>query len=114
MSAAPYDIEIEQHAGFDKILFYRDSAGTPVPMAGVSADMHIRLSNGDLLATLTTENGGIVLGATDGSIKLSMSAAQTGAMKFNKARYDLRLRYPGKEPIRLLMGDVTLSKGETR
>jgi hypothetical protein len=114
MSAAQYPLLIEQHAAFDKLLRYLDSAREPVPMAGYTADMDIRLSTGELVVKLSTENGGIVLHPEDGSIRLKITAAATGSMKFTKALYDLRLKPPALEPFRLLEGPVTLSRGQTR
>lgn len=114
MSAAPYNLLIEQFAAFDRHFRYTDSAKLPVPLLGYEADMDIRLPNGDLVVRLTTQDGRIVLHPDNGWIRLKLPLAETSKMKFTKALYDLRLKPPGHEPFRLMQGEVTLSKGQTR
>lgn len=118
MTAGTWNFTIEQGATFDRTLEWKDAADVPIPLAGLTARMQIRAKAGDatVLATLTTENGGIVL--TDpGQIALHRSALETALLAFKTAVYDLEIVDPGgpEEVVtRLLQGTVTLSPEVTK
>jgi hypothetical protein len=88
----------------------------PVNLTGFTARMQIRasLEDDDTLASLTTENGGITLGGTAGTVALLLSATDTAALDFTSAVYDLELISSGGVVTRLLSGAVTLVPEVTR
>jgi hypothetical protein len=118
MAAGPWSFTIEQGATFARTLTWRDSLGVLVPLAGLRARMQIRPKPESplVLLELTTENGRIAL--TDpGVITLSISAADTAALAFKTAHYDLEIVDPTAVPEhvdRLVQGTVTLSQEVTR
>jgi len=93
-------------------LLYR----APVNLTGYTARLQIRetVEATDTLLSLTTENGGITLGGTAGTITLLASATATAALDFVNAVYDLEVISGSGVVTRLLHGTVTLSKEVTR
>lgn len=113
MTAAIKHFIIEQKATFKKRMTYRDKLKKPINLTGCAAAMQIRDAEGVLLAELTTENGGIVLGGILGTIDLLIADAVTSLMTFAAAVYDLKLVFLDGTSQRLLQGKVTLSPGQT-
>lgn len=67
-----------------------DVGGTVIDFTGYSAKMEIRTGlSGDLIKTLT-DTSGIMMGS-DGTIVLSMTAAETNAIAAGEYRYDLQV-----------------------
>lgn len=64
---------------------------TPVDLTGMIARMMIKDSKGNLLATLTTENGGVTLNNTTKTIQLLISATDTALLTVGKHLYDLEM-----------------------
>lgn len=75
---------IEQGADFSESFSWTRADGTPMPMAGASAVMHVVDTAGNVVATFSTSptsgQGTITLGASDGSIALYMSGANTALL----------------------------------
>jgi hypothetical protein len=113
--AGEYDITIEQGSGFSLPLTYEAPEGSPVDFTGSTARLHVRekYSSSDRLIELTTANGGIELG-DDGSIQLSISAADTAELAFSRGVYDLEIVPPGGEPYKIIKGNVFLKREVTR
>lgn len=90
----------------------------PVDLTGCSARAQIRenYSSTAPLVSLTTENGGIVLGGVEGSIALYLSATATAALPgLDKMAYwDLEIVWVNGDVTRLFQGRVTISKEVTR
>ena len=77
---------------------------TPVDLTGCTARMQIRsdIDSPDVLAEFTTENGGIELGGTDGTIRYGiMTATETAAIDWEGGTYDLEI---------VFADDVTVQK----
>lgn len=93
-----------------------DSAKTPVDLTGCTARMQVRAKIGAStpLLTLTTENGGISLGGTAGTINLLIDAEDTAALSWTSGVYDLEIVHPGGQVRRLMYGAVTVSPEVTR
>lgn len=92
------------------------SAYTPVDLTGCTARMQIRakIEATTPLLTLTTENGGISLGGTAGTIELLIDADDTAALTWTSGVYDLEIVFPGGQVTRLTYGSVTVSPEVTR
>ena len=113
MAAATKNLTIEQKATFRKKLTYRDAKKKPINLTGFTARMQIRDSQGALITDLSTENGKIKIGGSAGTIELVISNAETSAMTFSTALYDLTLTAPNGDVSRILQGKITLSVGQT-
>ena len=73
MAAGKVDLIIEKGATFRKTFKWLNSTKQPIDISSYSGRMQIRSSTyGSIIASLTTENGGITLEA-DGSVKLYIS-----------------------------------------
>jgi hypothetical protein len=92
-------------------LLYR----APIDLTAMTARMHIRLAIDDAAAivTLTTENGGLTLGGTAGTITVYISATDTAALDFTNAVYDIEIISAGVV-TRVLEGSVAFSQEVTR
>jgi hypothetical protein len=115
--ASTYDITIDKGATFSLTLNWKDGDGAPVNLAYCTARMQIRKTikdAGDPYFTLTTENGGIVLGGADGSIALTISATDTAATPATRGVYDLEIVNLDGVVTRLLSGDVEFTLEVTR
>jgi hypothetical protein len=115
METGTYNFTIYQGATFSRVLTWKDSNDTAVNLTGYTARLQIRecLESESPFVTLTTENGGIALGGSAGTITLAISATLTAAITQSSGVYDLEL-ITGSTVTRLLKGDVTISKEVTR
>lgn len=111
-----YDFTIYQGATFARTLTWKDENDTAINVTGFTARMQIRTSQDaeSPFITLTTENGGITLGGTSGTIALTISAASTSAITETSGVYDLELVSGTGIVTRLLSGEVLISKEITR
>ena len=92
--------------------------GVPMDFTGCKARMQVRAEIGStvVLLELTTENGGIVLGAEPGTIDLYISAIDTAVITWENGVFDLEIQYAAgpDEVDRLIYGTVTVSREVTR
>lgn len=117
MTPGKLDLTIYQGATFSRTLLWEaGQPPAPVNLTGYTARMQLRVTpdSGFTLLALTTENSRITLGGAAGTIVLSLSAADTAALAFPRAVYDLELVSPGGVVRRLVEGEVSLSKEVTR
>lgn len=86
----------------------------PVDLAGAVARMQIRAEpQGAVLIELTTENSGLTI-TGPGTIERLISAADTSAITWAKAVYDLEVEYADGTVQRYFEGPVTVSPEVTR
>jgi hypothetical protein len=114
--AGVYNINMDQGATFERSLTVRNSDGTLVDLSGYQARMHIRLEMEDdnYLALLTTENGRIVLGGSEGTIYLTLPPEVTSTLR-RDCVYDVELiETESSKVYRLLKGLVRVSDEVTR
>ena len=117
MAAAKLKLVIEQGSTFRKVLTWK--AGTPavaVDLTGATARMQIRseITAATPYITLTTENGGISLGGTAGTITLVITPTATAAITWTTGVFDLEIVFSPTEVRRLVYGPVTVSPEVTR
>lgn len=114
IQAGRYDFVIEQGAGFDRTLYWKDEDGNPINLTGYTAEMKIKVLVGaaETVVTLTDESG-ITLGGAEGTIDIALTSAQTNDMTFTWAYYDLELT-KGGNTVRLVGGKIKLSKAVTK
>lgn len=108
-----YDFGIDQGATLGKVFTIKNSDGTLFNLAGYAAVFEAKTTYSDEspIISLTTENGGIVLGGADGTVTLVMSADDTAALDFNQAIYNLDLISPDNTVWRILRGTLCLIPG---
>ena len=116
MQPAKLNLTIKQGATFRKRLTWRGSNKKPINLTGYTAKMQARSAYGDpqVLFELSTENGGITLGGTAGTVELYTSDEATALFNFERALYDLFLYAPNGDALPLFEGNVRLVLGVTR
>lgn len=94
--AGLYNIVADQGSTLSRIIYYKDPAKVPIKFTGYTARMQVRPTNNSptILLELTTENGGIELGATDGSIALYIDDVTMASIPEGIYVYDLELIAP--------------------
>ncbi len=113
---ANYNLVIYQGANLSQVFTWQDSNQTPVNLTGYTARMQARTSitADPPFISLTTENGGIALGGSAGTVTLTMTAAQTASIIETVGVYDLELVSPSGIVTRFLQGAVIISREVTR
>lgn len=115
MIAGVYNFTIEQGATFERTITVRDSDDELFDFSGYTARMHIRpeVDSATILATLTTANGGIVLGGAAGTVAINITATATAGIQVDGV-YDLEIISADNKVYRLLKGIVRLDPEVTR
>ena len=108
---------IAQGSTWSQTLIWK--TGTPavaVNITGYTARMQARARVTDAapVISLTTENGGIALGGSAGTITLTLSAAATALLNAGRYVYDLELISGSGIVRRLIEGTITVSAEVTR
>lgn len=81
MTAARWDITIEQGATFDETLTYTDPNGNLIDLTNCTAQMQVRATYGAAAPLVAlTDTSGITLGGTAGTIRVVMTKTQTGGV----------------------------------
>ena len=110
--AAQYNIVADQGSTLSRVIYYKDPANVPVKFGGYTARMQVRpsIASSTVLLELTTENGGIELGETDGSIALSVEDTITAELDEGLYKYDLELIAPSSDlyVYKLLQGNFAV------
>lgn len=116
MAAGSYTINAEQGATFQLALVWRDSDGEPIDLSGYSARMQVRSdpADEDALISISTDEGGIVLGGEAGTIAIEIDAeTMSGIAAPGRYRYDLEIEIDGRV-TRLIEGPFTVKPEVTR
>lgn len=110
MSAGNYTWAIPQGTYQERLFTYTDALGVPINLTGMTAKMQVRpykKSNTNFVS-LTTANGGIVLGGTAGTITVIIKTAQT-LLITSDGFYDIELIDADGEVDRFLEGAIKLN-----
>jgi hypothetical protein len=77
-----------------------------VNVTGYTADMQVRqdVNSTSIIVQLSTANGRIVTGTTDGTFTLTLTAVQTAALPPGNYVYDLEVTAPGGTVTKILTG----------
>jgi hypothetical protein len=115
MTAGAYDFIIEQGSTFTRTITWKDANDSLVDLTSYTARMHLRRSADEpkTLIELTTENGRITLGGSDGTIVLSISASDTASLSPITGVYDLEM-VNGANVSKIIAGSFTVKKEVTR
>ena len=116
MTAGIYNATIDQGATWSVTVLYKDSAGAPINLTGYTAAMQVRqnYSSAEADLTLTSPANGIVITALTGTVVITMSALQTGALDEGYYVYDVELTSSGGLVDRLIQGQLTVAPEVTR
>jgi len=89
--------------------------GTYVNVTGYTAAMSVKYSPTSVstIIELTSANGKITVGTTDGKFTLNLTAAETTALAAGNYVYDLEVTAPDSTVTRLLEGGFTVYEGVT-
>lgn len=127
--AGVLDLPIDQGETFRwKLLFatrplVEGDPWVPVDLTGATGRMQVREKyDSPILVEATTENGGLTLGGTDGTVEVYLSDAQTDAMGVKEgssrprtaAVYDIEIIFPSGDVKRLIQGAVAINPNITR
>jgi len=110
MSAAQYDLTIEQGATWTLELVWKDETGTPIPLTGYTAKLWIKSAYSSTAEVQLSEASGISIDGPNGKLTATLTAAQTTALAAGAYVYDLKLTSPGGIATRLLEGDVEVKR----
>lgn len=117
MAAFKVPLKIDQGATFTKQVTWKTGTpALPVDLTGCSARMQARsdVKSSTTLLDLTTANGGITLGGAAGTVTIRLTAAQTEAITWLSAVYDLEVVMADSSVRRLMYGSITVSPEVTR
>lgn len=115
MIAGIYNFTIDQGATFARHITIKSADGTLYNLTNYSARMQIRreVADSSILINLTTENGGLTLGETDGTVDIYISDEATGTLTRDGV-YDLEIVSDAGEVFRVIQGIVRLNLEVTR
>ena len=115
MIAGVYNINLDQGATFRRSIVVKNPDGSLYDMTNHTARMQIRseIDSETVMIELTTENGRIALGGTDGTIELTIDADDTENLQYDGV-YDLELVSNSGAVNRLLKGIVRVDYEVTR
>jgi thiamine pyrophosphokinase len=113
--ASKYNIKLDQGSDYDLSITYKDPSGNSINLAGYTARMDVRVtySTPSTIIELTTENGMISIDSANGTINLSIDAANTANLPISNAVYDLEL-VSGSSVNRLIEGKFVVNPEVTR
>lgn len=117
MTPATYNFVLFQGATWDRTFTWESPPGTPVNLTGCTARLQLRVRDSDPdppLLELTSQNGGITLGGAAGTVAVVITPAQSSALAFKTANYDLEIVWPSGRVDRFLQGTITLDTEVTR
>lgn len=115
MPATRKDLTIEQGATFELVVEVTDN-GMPVNLTGATARMQIRedVRSTNVLKSLTSPSGGLVITPATGLITIKMTDEETAVLTWLRGVYDLEVEFSNGEVNRVLRGDVWVSLEVTR
>lgn len=119
------DLTVDENADFvlSPAWIWLSAAGSPIDLTGYTASMMVRKAIADTTPLLTLSSGsGITLGATAGTIVVSITQAQVNALVASltaagarlAAFYDLLLTSSGAVHTRFSEGMLAIDRAATR
>lgn len=113
------NLRIYQGATYSRVFTWKIGtllASVPVDLTGCTARMQLReeVDSDAVLLELTTTNNRIALGGAAGTVTFALTAADTAALAFTRAVYDLEVVLADGSVRRLMAGHVIVSPEVTR
>jgi hypothetical protein len=116
--AGLYNIVADQGSTLARTIIWKDPAKKPILLGGYTARMKVRTTatSPTVVLELTTENGGIELGATNGNINLLITDEVMETISEGKYQYDLELVAPSSNlyVYKILRGNFVVRPEVTR
>ena len=114
--AGKYDLTIDQGSTFVKVFTWKTgTAKTIVDITGYRARLQMRRNyDSATIIELTSENGKIALGGTAGTIQITLTDAETSALRNTQGVWDLEMISGSGVVRRLLAGIFSVSREVTR
>lgn len=115
MAVTNYTFQCLQGANFEEVVTWKNAAGSPINNTGYSARMQVRKEpNTEVLANLSTANGKIELGGSNGEVVLALEAAETEDLPPGDYYYDLEMVSAGGAVSRIVEGIFSVSREVTK
>lgn len=120
MAPFKHNLKILQGATFNDLVTWKTGvtleSATPVDLTGCTGRSQIRakIESPDVLASFTTENGGLELGGALGTIRHKMNAVASAALTWKTGVYDTEIIFPDGTVVRRMAGSVSVSPEVTR
>jgi hypothetical protein len=111
-----YDMVAPVGATFQRAVVWRAQNKDPIDITGYDCVLSIKRKKTDQVALLTltsTPAAGIAIGGTDGTVGITITAAQTEALGVGTFVYDLELDDGSGVITRLIEGTVEVTRGVT-
>jgi hypothetical protein len=114
MTPGRYNMKVYQGSTFSLAPQWKID-GTYVTVTGYTAVLTVKNSPSSetSIVVLSTDNGRITVGTTDGKFTLNLSAATTTGLAAGNYVYDLQVTSPGGVVTRLLEGGFIVYEGVT-
>ena len=114
MTPGRYNMKVYQGSTFSLAPQWKID-GTYVNVTGYTAAMSVKNSpsSSTTIISLTSSNGRITVGTTDGKFTLALTAVETTALAAGQYVYDLEVTSPGGVVTRLLEGGFIVYEGVT-
>lgn len=115
MTAATYDLKLEQGVPLKKSLVISKPDGSLADLTGFTGRLQLRLydSHPTAVLTLTTENGGISINTSTSTVTLNFSSSDTIDLPFVKYSFDCIL-YNGDKTFKPIKGFVYITQSSTK
>lgn len=120
MTAANYNITIEQGSTFSLTITWQDPQGQAIDLTGYKVRMQVRATFDDLAPLVSFDSSALAdgqsIGALDatGIISVVLADEITAALDFNAGVYDLLAESPAGEVHRIVQGRVEFERAVTR
>lgn len=114
MTPGRYNMKVYQGATFNLTPRWKID-GTYVNVTGYSATLTVKNSPSSVtsIIVLSSNNGRISVGGTNGQFTLSLTATETAALVAGNYVYDMEVTAPNATVTRLLEGGFTVYEGVT-
>lgn len=115
MTPGKYNMVCPQGSTFNQVMTYSINA-VPVNLSGHTARMQVRERHSSVSTelSLTTANGGIVLGGISGTITINISATASSAIIPKEYVYDLEIVSGSSVVTRIIEGKFIVTPEVTR
>lgn len=116
MAAVIHNFTIEQGTTVRKVFRLKDGSNLPLNLTGFQARLQARATVGSptVLLDASTENNKLVIDPLEGMVSLVLTANESAALSWSKAKYDLELENSGGEVMRPVKGEIDIDKEVTR
>jgi hypothetical protein len=114
-TAAIYNMVVEQGTDFVRTIVPLGGDNQPFDLTGFTSKLQARRNKSSSIALLTLSEGSGLTTDPSGSITIDLTEAQTSALSFSSAFYDLKLEKPGIPwGGRIIQGRIQVSRSVTR